>query len=346
MIGALLTLALSGCDNAAETNKKSRSSGKDHLVEVVTAVQETAQYASQHTGILRARRIFRVYNQEAGRIKTLKWFEGDEVLKDDLLVSLDDELLRAQLGKAKAEVRRSQLALKRQRNLAKGKLASEEDLIQAETEVAVAKAEEQLLRIRLGYMRIHAPFSGVITERLAEPGDVKSENTHLMTLIDPQSLIVETRVSELILPMLKIGDQAEVRIDALGNKTYAGTIKRIHPGLEKGRRQGIVEISLSEIPEQARAGQLSKVTLKPKALERLMLPFATVRRDNQGEYVFRISDDLRAERIAIKSGVRLGDRIEILNGLKAGDQIVRRGFLNLRSGDQVRLTNPKTAQTK
>jgi len=77
-----------------------------------------------------------------------------------------------------------------------------------------------------------------------------------------------------------------------------------------------------------------------------MLPFATVRRDTQGEYVFRVGDDLRAERIAIKSGVRLGERIEILNGLKAGDQIVRRGFLNLRSGGQVRLINPKTAETK
>ena len=57
----------------------------------------------------------------------------------------------------------------------------------------VAQADERLLRTRLGYMTIGAPFGGKISQRFVEPGDVAPKHTHLLTLIDPSLLVTGAR---------------------------------------------------------------------------------------------------------------------------------------------------------
>ena len=150
-----------------------------------------------------------------------------------------------------------------------------------------------------------------------------------------ETLLAELSVSELHLPGLAVGDRAQIKLDALGNRTLDGSILRIHPTVDALTRQGIVEVRLNEPPTEAKPGQLCRVTLNLQPQPRLVVPFSALRRDTQGEYVFRIDAEQRAERVAVISGLQLGERIEIIDGLAEGDTVISNGFLGLTAGMQV-----------
>lgn len=332
-----LSVGLTGCDTGEPQAKPRRSAPKAHLVEVVSVQPREVSAQHQRPGSLRLRRLTRVFSQEEGRITELRLFEGDQVREGQLLLALEDDLLRAELDKTQATLAQKRTDVERLERLRKRRAASEDELAQARTELAVAQAEVRMLKTRLAFTRISAPFAGIITERLVEPGDFVSKNTHLLTLADPQSLVAEVLVSELVLPHIAVGDPARVRIDALGAEHFAGRILRIHPTLSRRNRQAAVEIALEPIPEGARAGQFVRAELTSAPVSRLLVPFRALRQDTQGELLWVIDEDGKARRRGVESGVRIADQIEILHGLSPGERVVVRGFLGLSQGKGVEI---------
>ncbi|MEW8519779.1 MAG: efflux RND transporter periplasmic adaptor subunit [Candidatus Thiodiazotropha sp.] len=338
----ILSLLSSGCSqSASESNSDNRDKDAEraHLVAVETIESQASVIAHERDGTLKARQRVRIFNQEEGRITELPFFEGDEVAKGEAIVILDEELLKAELEKALATAKQMQLNLKRQEELAKRLAVSQDDLAQARTDLRVAEAERRVLQTRLGYTRIRAPFSGLISERLVEPGDVVPRHTHLMTIINPQSLVTSILVSDLLLPQLATGDPVTVRIDGLGEKPFAGRILRIHPQLDEKTRMGTVEVILDPIPAGARSGQLCRVMLETARQPRITVPFNALQRDAEGEFVYRLDPRRQAERISVESGMRIDDRVEILQGLETGDRIVTKGFIELEPGTKVEPVN-------
>lgn len=338
VLGAALAGAMAACgDRQPGPDKGTGRAGQPVLVTAVTIATEPLAQTVVRTGTLRARRIVRLHSQEEGRVETLPVYEGDRVKAGTLLVQLDDRLLRAELNKAEANRRQAEQDLARLQRLAGRKLVSEDEQLRAETNLRIAEAEESLLKTRLGYTTIRAPFDGVITERMVEPGDAAPRFAHLLTLADPDSLVTEVPVSELILPTLDIGDAVAVRIDALGTDTYAGRIDRIHPTVDPDTRQGVAEIALDPVPPGAQAGQLCRVYLPGEARPRRTVPLAALRQDAQGEYVYTVDAEGLARRTPVRSGMSLGERVEIVDGLADGDRVITRGFINLAAGKAVRI---------
>ncbi len=305
---------------------------RPHLVTVAQVKLDRLRLTTVHTGSLRARRTVRIFNQEEGRIVALPRFEGDAVAEGETVVEIDSALLRSQLAKAVAIRKEGQITVKRLQRLRSSNVVPEDELLRAETALEVANAEEAMLRTRLGYTEVKAPFSGIVTERLAEPGDIAPRHSHLLTIIDPSTMVTDLEVSELLLPHLVVGGAVQVRIDALGDREFAGRIAHIYPELNPRTRQGRVEVELTPVPEQAQAGQFARVTFSVDASGRKVIPFAALRRDRDGEFVFRLDRDSRAHRTAVRSGHRLADRVEVLEGLAGGEQVVVRGFLGLNDG--------------
>lgn len=339
VLASCLVLLLGACDQAAdlpESAEKPRKSGK--LVTISTIEQRAQSAHYQRTGTLRHRRILRIYSQEEGRVIELPVYEGDNVNAGDLLARLDEQLLLAELDKAEATTRQAQVNLNRIIDLDKRQVASQDELTRARTALEVARADEKVLTTRIGYARITAPFNGVITERLVEPGDVKARHSHLLTLADPASLITEITVSELLLPHLHTGQPVDVAIDALGSRVFTGKISRIHPALDPITHHGKLEITLDPVPGGARAGQFVRVTLTTEAIPRLMIPFRALRRDRSSEYVF-IHQDGRAVRKEVRSGIHIETEVEILDGLQPGQQVITQGFLGLSNGKKIKVVS-------
>jgi len=321
------------------TEKSKPRVARAHLVEVAQTQIRPLRFNSTRIGTIRARKLFRVFSQEPGKIEQLPLYEGDAVKRDALLLKIDDTLLRAELNKASAKRKQAQLNLNRIKKLAKQQLSAEEELAQANTDMEVASAEERVLQTKIAHTLVRAPFDGVVSARLAEPGDYVASHAHILTLIDPASLVIELAVSELLLPHLNIGDKVDVRIDALGEESFDGAIVRIHPVLESNSRRGRIEIALLNVPAGARAGQLARTTIHTEEKPRLVIPQIALRRDRQGEYVFVVEGN-SVSREAVNSGLRFGDWLEI-HGLKVSQQVVTRGFLGLRKGKKVTVVAAK-----
>ncbi len=340
---AVVVSLLSACSRESPAQPQSTANRTPpHLVEIAHVEHDTLGSTAVFNGTLRSRSIARIHTQEPGRISDLPFFEGDPVERGELLGTLDDALLQAQLLKARALTSQAEQNRRRLEDLGTRGLISNEELIRVRTELAVTQAEEELLLTRIGYMTLHAPFNGIVSERLVEPGDAVSANTHVLTLIDLDTLITEVSVSELLLPHLRPGDPAMVRIDALGGAQFPGRINRIHPTLDPGSRTGVVEVALEPVPDGARPGQYCRVVLTSRGAERQLIPFSALRRDRVGEHVFRLTDEGTIERVPVRSGLRLADRVEVLEGLDNGDRVVVKGFLNLREGMAVNVVQPRT----
>ncbi len=334
--GFLLIATLAGgCGEAETVSAPAKRPRAAVLIETRPATVEEFGQTVERTGTLRARREIQIVAQEEGRLEALPFFEGDKVRKGAELFRLEDTLLRAQLRKAVATRRQAEADLARLERLKADRLVAEEELARSRTALEVARAEEELLQIRVGYARAQAPYDAIVKQRLAEPGDVISRFSAVLSLFDPHSLVTEVPISELLLPSLAVGDQVLVRIDALGPKRHFGRISRIYPAVDPATRQGLVEVTLEPAPEGALPGQLCRVTLQGRPQPRITVPFASLRRDTQGEHVYRVVEGT-ARRTAVITGSHFGERVEILEGVDSGIPVVVKGFLELNDGDPVR----------
>lgn len=331
-----LGVLLAACQPAEETdNKVGKRERPPQLVETTSCASRAIAHTVTRTGTLRALREVRLFNQEEGQVAALPFSEGDVVDKETVVARLDDTLLRAQLAKASATRKQATADLERLKQLKSRSMVSDDVLNRSDTALQVAEAEMSLLRARLGYSTIKAPFSGIVSARMLEPGDVAPRFTHLLTLYDPGSLVIEVTLSELLLPQVDMGAEVPVRIDALGDTTHPGRVLRVHPTIDSRTRLGLLEIALDPPPKGARPGQLGRVDLKLPAAMRRVIPYPALRRDTQGEYVFRVSDG-KVRRTPVRSGLLLGEDVEIVEGLEDDDKVVLRGFLGLSDGKAVR----------
>lgn len=332
--------------NACGENQNSASSRPERpptRVEVSTVIQQQEGQRVIRSGTLEAEREVKLITEEEGRIAELLVHEGDRVTQGQLLLRLNDSLIKAQLKKARAQRQQAALDVRRLARLKSNQLVSEDELARARTALDVAQADEELLQTRLAHTHIKAPFAGVVSARLAEPGDAVTSFTHVLTLTDESHLVAKLQLSELLLPAVSVDDKVTLRLDALGDRQFTGHILRIYPNIDPTTRQGTLEVLLDDPPPEARPGQLCRVTLQLRPQPRLVIPFASLRRDTQGEYVFVLDADNKVKRTPVVSGINLGEQIEILQGVEQGQQVVSNGFLGLSDGMLVSIANQESA---
>lgn len=325
----LLILLLAACSD--DTADESELTSTAHLVEVSEVRLQNLSATRTLTGTLQAIREVNISNQVSGLLTELPVYPGDQVKAQQTLARLDDRLLKAEVDKAAATLKQASVDLRRLQDLAPRKLASESDIAQAKTLKNIAASELKLKQTELDYTHITAPFSGVVSQRLVESGDVLPLHTHILSLLDTTRLKAEVSLSELLLPLIDEGNKVSIKIDALGEQTFHGEITRIFPAIDKNTRRGIIEIMLDPVPAGARAGQLCRVTIKTRSRERLMIPYDAVRFDKQGSFVYLIENN-QAKQREVTTGIQLGDQIEILDGLAAQQRIVSKGFFGLKDG--------------
>ncbi|OOY45341.1 efflux RND transporter periplasmic adaptor subunit, partial [Solemya velum gill symbiont] len=233
-----------------------------------------------------------------------------------------------------AQLDEAEKNLLRLERLIKTNAISEDALIAARTEVAVTKADIDELAVRLQRTRIHADFDGLITERLVEPGDFAEKNRHLLTVIDPLSLVIEVTLSQLLLPSVNKGDAVEVQIDALGQQWHPAKIIRIHPTIDPFTGQGTVEVGFDELPSGIKSGQRATLRLAITSDEILLIPYSALQQNRERNWVYLIKDGKSVEQ-DIVPGEYWPDGIAIIDGIEDGDEVITRGFLGLKNGAKV-----------
>jgi membrane fusion protein (multidrug efflux system) len=195
-------------------------------------------------------------------------------------------------------------------------------------EVALAQAETNL-----AYSYIRAPFAGYVSERNLDPGAYvtsattsTSINTRgILSLHDIDTVRILIEVVEKDIPLVKIGQTAEVRAEAYPDQVFEGTVTRVVHALNRATRTMTVEIDLPNKDRRLKGGMFARVEAvvgtHPKAVQ---IPIDAVSRLEDMQYVYVVQDG-KAQRVNVEIGARDENRVEITKGLAGNEQIVVSG---------------------
>ena len=200
-------------------------------------------------------------SRSTGVIRTMKE-EGDEVRKDDVVVSLDDdnEKLAVDSGKAVLDVRQSEYDTSKGLS-AKGS-DSQQNTRMALANLKTADAGYKQAQVALEKKSVHAPFDGVVTKHMREVGEATDNYLPLLTLVDLSKLYLEVYLPSNRLLDVRPGQSVDVTVPDLPGKKFKGTVEFIAPVVEAASGEFRVKIVLDNSGHALRSG-MSAVGLLP-----------------------------------------------------------------------------------
>ena len=267
--------------------------------------------------------------------------EGDSVRAGQVVAQLDttEYDLRLRQAEQQAIAARTQVDMaQRQSNNNKALVAqgfisptaletslSAEAGAQATLQAALAGVE--LARKSLADTRITAPISGVVSQRMAQPGERVAVDGKILEIIDLGALELEAAVPPENLATLKVGAQARLQVDGAAEEASARVV-RINPSAQAGSRSVSAYLAVAPGPG-LRNGLFARGWIELARKNTLALPVSAVRTDRAKPYAIRITTG-KSETVELGLGLRgqagaanAGqDMVEVLTGLNEGDQVL------------------------
>lgn len=307
------------------------------------------------SGVTRAVRHAKLAFTISERIKTRPVEVGDEVKKGDELASLDDRRFANAVAVDRAslqeiEARLDQLARDRKRyeELVAARATAEVDLekilekekcLLASKSMAEAKLSES--ERLLDETVLKAPFSGVVTEALLEPGEIAAPGVPIVVLSGDRDLEIEVEVSESLILGLSKGQKVSVDLPLASKRGVTGVIRYLGRTAMGAGRLFPVLIALDADPEIA-PGMTAEVVFKIPVEGVLCVPVsALVDPGGHNPTLFRVSHG-SVERVSVKVGQVVGEKITVKGPLHEDEVVVAGGHLALLDGDRVEVVPDET----
>jgi RND family efflux transporter MFP subunit len=194
----------------------------------------------------------------------------------------------------------------------------------ADAQVASARAAAGAATTTESFTVIRAPFDGLVTERLIDPGNLAAPGTPLLQLESSGAQQVEVTADEARAAYINPGDAVDVLLadaaGASGERALQGTVLEVARAVAADRRAFAVKVALPA-GERARTGTFARVRFRGAARRTLVVPSNAVRRTGQVASVFVVQDGVARLRL-VRAGEAADDRIEVLAGLEAGETVV------------------------
>lgn len=330
-------------------------------VGVISPLRQDLDIRLAYTADISPNQVVNVFSRVDGYIAKLHVDKGDFVRANQLLVEIDHTDYQHAVNQAKANlsaarakvaqqdtaVRNATLTLGRMQALIKDQFVSQQDLdnalvnsdaaiaaqesLQAQVkqmEVALAQAETNL-----AYSYIRAPFAGYIAERNLDTGAYVTSATAststmsrgIMSLHDIHTIRVLIEVVEKEIPLVQVGQRAELRAEAYPDHVFEGTVTRIVQALNRATRTMTVEVDLPNKDLRLKGGMFARVEVMVGTHHQaIQIPIDAVSRLEDTQYVYIVREG-KAQRVDIAIGVRTGNRVEITNGLTGSEEVIISG---------------------
>jgi len=312
-----------------------RQATTEELARVYEVEERVKPYIEEAVGTLRAATRTEVSARVMAPIEELTVRAGSVVRRGDVLIRLDRRDLETQLSQAQASLVAAQAALSnaksdyaRTREAYEKGVRTQESLDKAIETYRVAQAKlnhaEQAsaeARVKLSYSTITAPKDGVVVDRLAEEGDMAQPGVPLLVMYDPTSLRLEVPVMENLAVNVHVGDELDVKIDALG-RTVQATVDEKVPQAEAASRSFLVKARVPRL-EGMYEGMFGRLLIPAGRRAHLCLHTGAIETVGQLEFVDVVLPDGTLQRRLVKTG-RAGyaNHVEVLSGLQAGERVV------------------------
>jgi len=382
-LGAIIFLAVLGLVVFRLTSigaKSDARKGRVITVETVAPVRQDLDMRLTYTADILPYQQVNLFSRVDGYIAKMYVDKGDFVRTNQLLVEIDHTdyvhavnqaranlaAARANVTRQEATIRNTRLTLDRMQALIKDQFVSQQDVDTAQVnhEVAVAQLESlqamvkqmevalQQAETNLSYSYIRAPFTGYIAERNLDQGAYVTGSTAststmsrgILTLHDIETVRTLIEVVEKDIPLVKIGQKAEVRAEAYPDRMFAGQVTRIVQALNRETRTMTVEVDLPNRTHVLKGGMFARVEVMVGMRQNaIQIPIDAVTRLDTYQYVYVVRGGM-AYQVPVETGRRVENLIEITKGLTGTEQVIVSGKDLVQDGTPVEAHPTKTVK--
>jgi membrane fusion protein (multidrug efflux system) len=284
------------------------------------------------TGTLLSNETIQVQPQITGRITHLYFKEGAYVQQGDLLVTLYDGDLQAQLEKARIQQSLADTTLARQKQLLAIHGISQQDVDNTQNQVASYEADLNYYKAQITETKILAPFSGRVGLRQVSEGAIVSPTTVITTLYQNDPLKLEFSIPEKYRSQIKIGDKVSFTVSEMPDRQFTGKVYAINPGIDPQTRTITMRAWVSNKNEILSPGAFANVYIELHEIPNaLMIPTESLIPTTQDAQVV-VCKDGKANFVTVKTGIRTADKVQITSGIRAGDTVLTTGIMQVGQG--------------
>jgi membrane fusion protein (multidrug efflux system) len=280
--------------------------------------------------------------EEVGRIAAFPVDKGATVRQGQVIVELDDAVLRAQVAEARATADLAQEQFTRQRQLWEDeKIGSEITYLQAKANAEAARARLTTLEARLERTKVRSPVDGVFDEKFAEAGEMAMPGTRLARVVATQRVKVTGGVPERDALAVRPGDAATVTFDVLSGQVFQGRISYVGASVDPQNRTVPIEVVMDNPGGRIKPSMVANVEVARAHLaDVIVVPQQVVLRTEDGFEAFVVVDEngvstARSRRLTL--GPSQGNRVVVQDGLVPGDRLITLGQQLVDDGGRVRV---------
>jgi RND family efflux transporter MFP subunit len=338
-------------------------------IDVARVVEQPLDVQLSLPGELIAYQTVAIHPRVNGFVKTIPVDRGSRVRAGDVLATLDAPELIAHRAEAESKLHAAEAQLAEVRARADGDQGTFDRLqaaaatpgVVAGNDVAVAgkaaaagqsrtvsaqqgveAARQALAAVRdmEGYLRVTAPFAGVVTERNVHPGALVGPSTGgaaapLLRLVDDRRLRLVVPVPEAYTAQMVAGTAVPFTVAAYPGQTFTGTVARIAQSVDVSTRTMAVELDVPNADGRLAPGTFCQARWPiRRAAPSRFVPSTSVASTTDRTFVIRVRGS-KTEWVDVRTGLTAGPLIEVFGSLSAGDEVARRGTDELRPGTDV-----------
>lgn len=345
----LAAFMAAGCGDASSDTADKTKTGEDGKAEadstapppvpvsVIPASLGTISDLILTTATVEADRDAQIFPRTTGMIEEMRVEEGAFVNQGDVLAVLENDEEEVALARAEAIREARKQEFDRSMALLNGQFISEVDHEAKEREFIMARADWESAKVAFDKTTIRAPFSGTITERHQNVGNMARPGDALFTLVDLNTLLIYTHLPEMEWSHVAAGQQVILETETLPDGSFDGAILRVSPIINPQNGTFKATIKIDDPGWRLKPGMFVRVKiLADQRKDVLLIPKIALLEDNE---VFTVQDSL-ATRIALTLGLQDADFTEIREGLSPGDLIVIAGHRSMKDSTRVKIVSP------
>jgi membrane fusion protein, multidrug efflux system len=372
---AVLCLGVAGCGSGSAQPQQAAQTGPP-TIDVVRVVQQPLDVVLSMPGQLDPYEVVAVYPKVTGFVKTIRVDRGSRVRAGELMAELEAPELVAERAEAQSKLQAADADLAAARSKADADTSTYEkikaaaatpgvvagnDLVLAQKALEVGQSQiaaaQQMAEAAKGalqsiaqmeeYLRVTAPFDGVVTERDVHPGALVGPNsgpgatTPMVRLVQDDRLRLVVPVPEAYIASVKVGTAMSFTVPAYPGRTFSGPVARIAQAVDVKTRTMAVELDVMNAGGTLAPGTFCQVRWPIHRPEpSLFVPSGSVASTTDRTFVVRVRDG-KAEWIDVRTGLTSGPLTEVFGDLQPGDDVAVRGTDEIRPGSAVRVKEVK-----
>ncbi|MCB9764022.1 MAG: efflux RND transporter periplasmic adaptor subunit [Alphaproteobacteria bacterium] len=277
-----------------------------------------------------------------GHVDAVLVRRGETVRRGQGIARIDYGTRAAQLEIATAQAEQAEAELARARKLADG--VSQSQLLAAETNARVTRANADIAKIQLGRALVTAPFSGRVADVMVDPGEIAGPGAPVARLVQDDPVLAKVSVSDRDIVHFTEGQAVTLRVQSLPG-AFTGTVVTRGVAADPSSRTWQVEVEVPNPDGALMPGMLGRVSLeRVVATDAIVIPqdWVVTRIDRSGVF---LDKDGAAAWQDVTLAAFIGDQVVVSEGLSAGDQVVSAGHRELAEGDPLIVVRSGTCCT-